>query len=373
MRKIVLGLVLALLLSGNAYANKAILLNTSVPVEKWVVQTISYHNQKAGFKVSESATSYFEAEEKSISQCENDKIFNSGKPEGCLVYKMTEIYQTSWRYFAGTKTLSPTEKTPGPDRIEIYKDSLDRKIKEAENKKIKELKENHIYFVKKREQEEKKDLARKQKIASLDMLYGNTCTGSTFKKGFTKGTKEYQNCLFAKEKEVFSQQKILDAKLAVMSADERRDYICENKFGFKKNSTKFQDCRFKLFTGEMELQKLQIQKELAQAKLEAAKASEAAAKATAQLAQSTQARQEALAQAQIQASQMQAAAAAVQAYAIQQQGAQEMMDRGLDMLSGRRGVDGSIRSAPSAPIINRQVCTSIVISRNPYTTREVCR
>jgi hypothetical protein len=52
---------------------------------------------------------------------------------------------------------------------------------------------------------------------------------------------------------------------------------------------------------------------------------------------------------------------------------QEMMDRGLDMLSGRRGVDGSIRSAPSAPIINRQVCTSIVISRNPYTTREVCR
>ena len=52
---------------------------------------------------------------------------------------------------------------------------------------------------------------------------------------------------------------------------------------------------------------------------------------------------------------------------------QEMMDRGLDMLSGRRGVDGSIRSAPSAPIINRQVCTSIVISRNPYMTREVCR
>jgi hypothetical protein len=52
---------------------------------------------------------------------------------------------------------------------------------------------------------------------------------------------------------------------------------------------------------------------------------------------------------------------------------QEMMDRGLDMLSGRRGVDGSIRSAPSAPIINRQVCTSIVISRNPYMTKEVCR
>ena len=39
----------------------------------------------------------------------------------------------------------------------------------------------------------------------------------------------------------------------------------------------------------------------------------------------------------------------------------------------RRGVDGSIRSTPSAPIINRQVCTSIVISRNPYMTKEVCR
>jgi hypothetical protein len=65
------------------------------------------------------------------------------------------------------------------------------------------------------------------------------------------------------------------------------------------------------------------------------------------------------------------AAAAI--YGAQQQQSDSLINDGMDMLSGRRGVDGSIRSAPSAPIINRQVCTSIVISRNPYMTKEVCR
>ena len=266
--------------------------------------------------------------------------------------------------------------------------------KEKKLMKEKQTKEKSLAEKKLKEQEElaaKEQEAKKLKLVELDKSYGDVCKKGWFGRGFEKGTKQYEDCLInednkvlAKEKErknlalaeknrLENEAKLEAEKFAKMSADNRRDYICQNKFGFKKNSTKFQDCRFKLFTGEMELEKLQIQKELAQEKLEAAKASEAAAKATAQLAQSTQARQEALAQAQIQASQMQAAAAAVQAYAIQQQGAQEMMDRGLDMLSGRRGVDGSIRSAPSAPIINRQVCTSIVISRNPYTTREVCR
>jgi len=66
------------------------------------------------------------------------------------------------------------------------------------------------------------------------------------------------------------------------------------------------------------------------------------------------------------------AAAAI--YGAQQQQADSLINNGLDMLSGRRGVDGSYRSAPSAPSFpQRQVCTSIVISTNPYTTKEVCR
>ena len=38
-----------------------------------------------------------------------------------------------------------------------------------------------------------------------------------------------------------------------MTDEERHSYNCEKKFGFRKGSSKFQDCRFKLYTTEMEL------------------------------------------------------------------------------------------------------------------------
>ena len=172
-------------------------------------------------------------------------------------------------------------------------------------------------------------------LRELEKLYSDVCSKTN-----KQGSDKYNSCLLEKQTEA----KQLSEKLASMTADDRRDYICQNKFGFKKNSSKFQDCRFKLFTGEMELEKLQMQKELAQAKLETAKASEAAARATAQLAQSTQARQEALAQAQIQASQMQAAAAAAQAYAIQQQSATDLITSGLSMMSPRSNPSVNLRT-----------------------------
>ena len=65
---------------------------------------------------------------------------------------------------------------------------------------------NEKQFLTKKEREtianKKKEAAvkkRKQKIASLELSYGKKCLGSMFKKGFTKGSKEYENCLFAKE------------------------------------------------------------------------------------------------------------------------------------------------------------------------------
>jgi len=157
-------------------------------------------------------------------------------------------------------------------------------------------------LLQKREQEEKKDLARKQKFASLDILYGNTCTGNMFKKGFIKGTKEYQNCLFEKEKEAFSQQKILDAKLAAMTPGQRRGYNCEQTFQFRKGTNKFKDCIFKLYTTELELQKLELEKQVALAKLETENAK-------VKVAASEQARANAVANAQIAAAQAQSAAA----------------------------------------------------------------
>jgi len=152
------------------------------------------------------------------------------------------------------------------------------------------------------------------------------------------------NKVIAKEKERENLSILEAEKFSKMSADDRRDYTCTKKFGFRKGSQQFNDCRFRLFTAEMELEKLQIQKELAQAKLDAAKASEEAARATAQLARSTQERQEALANAQIQASQMQSAAAAAQAYAIQQQSAIDLINNGLNMMSPRSSSTMNLRT-----------------------------
>lgn len=231
----------------------------------------------------------------------------------------------------------------------LVKETQNRLAIETANKK--ELEEKKLEVIKKTKDQETK----KQLVSSLEKKYENVCNGGLFRKKLTKGTKEYEDCLIKKneefeaklrsqQKEIENKKQVETEKLASMTPDDRRDYICQNKFGFKKNSTKFQDCRFKLFAGEMELEKLQMQKELAQAKLETAKASEAAARATAQLAQSTQARQEALAQAQIQASQMQAAAAAAQAYAIQQQSATDLITSGLSMMSPRSNPSVNLRT-----------------------------
>ena len=52
---------------------------------------------------------------------------------------------------------------------------------------------------------------------------------------------------------------------------------------------------------------------------------------------------------------------------------QEMIDRGLGMLSGKRGVDGQLKTpAPSPQFPKTYNCTEMVISKNPYMTRQVC-
>lgn len=52
---------------------------------------------------------------------------------------------------------------------------------------------------------------------------------------------------------------------------------------------------------------------------------------------------------------------------------QEMIDRGLDMISGKRGVDGQLKTpTPSMQLPKTYRCTEMVISRNPYMTKQVC-
>jgi len=65
------------------------------------------------------------------------------------------------------------------------------------------------------------------------------------------------------------------------------------------------------------------------------------------------------------------AAAAI--YGAQQSQADALINQGLGMMSGSRGIDGQPRTpAPSMQIPRTYNCTEIVISRNPYMTKQVC-
>jgi hypothetical protein len=65
------------------------------------------------------------------------------------------------------------------------------------------------------------------------------------------------------------------------------------------------------------------------------------------------------------------AAAAI--YGAQQAQSDALINQGLGMMSGKRGLDGQPRTpAPSMQIPRTYNCTEMVISRNPYMTKQVC-
>jgi lipid II:glycine glycyltransferase (peptidoglycan interpeptide bridge formation enzyme) len=107
-----------------------------------------------------------------------------------------------------------------------------------------------------------------------------------------------------------------------MTPDDRRAYTCSEKFGFRKGSDKFKDCVFKIYSAEIELEKLELQKQLA--------------KANADLARANSDRQDRLAQAQTETARMQAYAAQQQAIAANTADSLALMESGLRMMSPQR-------------------------------------
>jgi hypothetical protein len=73
----------------------------------------------------------------------------------------------------------------------------------------------------------------------------------------------------------------LNKLLANMKPEERRAYICEKTYGFRKGSDKFSECIYKILAADLEIEKLQLQKKLAESQLETAKANEAATRVNA--------------------------------------------------------------------------------------------
>jgi hypothetical protein len=116
-------------------------------------------------------------------------------------------------------------------------------------------------FLAKLEEEKKiKATKRQNKVISLEASFGKVCAGTTFKKGFTKGTPEYENCLFEKEKLANQEQN----KLVNLPAEERYAYTCEKTYGFKKGSDNFKECVFKIMTTEYEMQNQLNQRRIAE-------------------------------------------------------------------------------------------------------------
>ena len=128
-----------------------------------------------------------------------------------------------------------------------------------------------------------------------------------------------------KKKEIEDKQKLAAArskdeelKLSKMNPDDRRSYTCSEKFGFRKGSDKFKDCVFKIYAAEIEMEKLELQKQLA--------------KANADLARANADRQDRLALAQAETAKMQSLAAQQQAIAANTARNLALMETGLRMM-----------------------------------------
>lgn len=240
---------------------------------------------------------------------------------------------------------------------------LEEKKKIAEEKrKIEEEKRKKVAAKKKKEEEEQKRIAEakkkeeeEQKYRILVKKYGDDCKDNSL------GSPEFNKCLKDVEAEDLLQAKLQREFLASLTPEEARAYTCNNTFGFRKGSSNFKDCIFKLYTTELELEKLDLEKQLALAKVEAEKAKADTARAQVEIiqARSAAARAEGkLQEAQIQATKaqtlsmqqqaaaarQQAAAAQAQAKAAQQQNSINLMTQGLKMLSGNQSSSSRLRT-----------------------------
>jgi hypothetical protein len=253
------------------------------------------------------------------------------------------------------------KKKPSQTQPDSDLEEEKRKIAE-EKRKIEEEKRKKAAAKKKKEEEEQKRIAEakkkeeeEQKYRILVKKYGDDCKDNSL------GSPEFNKCLKDVEAEDLLQAKLQREFLASLTPEEARAYTCNNTFGFRKGSSNFKDCIFKLYTTELELEKLDLEKQLALAKVEAEKAKADTARAQVEIiqARSAAARAEGkLQEAQIQAtkaqtlsmqqqaaaSRQQAAAAQAQARAAQQQNSLNLMTQGLKMLSGNQSSSTRLRT-----------------------------
>lgn len=166
------------------------------------------------------------------------------------------------------------------------------------NEYKRKLSQQEIVENKKRDLDKKRKAAALKKeqrdnlIKKLDKVYAKDCSSGLLIKKYEKGTKEYENCLMEKNQiakaklkaekiAIAKRQAELSKKLEAMTPKERHAYNCSSAFKFRKGTEKFNDCVFKLYTAELDIQKLELEKQVAEAKIKAAATEQARAEAVA--------------------------------------------------------------------------------------------
>jgi hypothetical protein len=163
-----------------------------------------------------------------------------------------------------------------------------REMRFRERALLSETAINKLIEDKKEKSKDKESLEKQKKEAKLK-------EENSKKQAIEKKKEADKLQIIAKEKQQqeakLQKQKIEEEKLnkllANMKPEERRSYICEKTYGFRKGSDKFSECVYKILAADVELEKLELQKKLAEAQLETARANEAAARANAAASAST--------------------------------------------------------------------------------------
>ena len=255
MKKLLGIVVLGLLLSGNAFAKDYF--NDC----QWPKTILSYS---------------FDFKRNIIEAKKNGQTFNKYKIKSYNngIIKTDIIFHKELKMSAFEYTFNIKDKTLISDAYSHKDGQLTKKYRTTlvpcKNVAIITLSKKEIEIAKKKKQQE----TEKQK---LTLKFGPECENNNL----VKGTSEYNDCLNNKIDSELVRQKELAKKLAAMTPTERHAYNCTETFKFKKGTEKFNDCVFKLYTAELDLQKLELEKEVAEAKIKAAATEQARAEAVA--------------------------------------------------------------------------------------------
>ena len=275
MKKLLGIIVLSLLLSGNAYALLGDVYSSSSNLIEIEVGGGPPHKAIENPSFKKNAIKYCSKLKKKTYY-----IYQEGFWEGFPSKLKTNIRWPVWQYHSksGVATAKFFCANSSSEAITLAKNSVWEGGHKKKQKKLKinfeeypiKLSEKQLEIAKKKEQGE---IEREK----LTLKFGPECE----KDNLVKGTSGYKDCLNNRISTELKKQKALAKKLAAMTPTERHAYNCTEVFNFKKGTEKFNDCVFKLYTAELDLQKLELEKQVAEAQIKAAANSQAMAEAVA--------------------------------------------------------------------------------------------